>query len=1294
MIKKYGSILIVCFLCLYFLGYTSNASADNPRTLSESNTEEASGHSTDLTGELAAEDWGNWAGQKKRDEEFYYLQTHSRFQTNGKWTGANAAGVYTIRKESLGSEAGQIEKDRYSMILKKLAIVGEGKAASALEMKGFPEMSWLRDRSTGKVYMDISESATDSPDLLIKAANPLLSNGFGNLEPGRSWQAQIPISIGGTGSRRYVKAEFHCNAIGPNGLGIVSVNGDSDKFFINPLSNVSLPVKVNLKLFVVIRAKDRTALVLSTKITAVVKQPNGTNEILEVLSTAILVDTKSNKPVFNNSSLIPKELSIDALDEDQFAPIQLPKWTTVTTASLAAPLVSMATAAEVGDTNPLLATVLLIAKTAVLIDDVIEIVTFAKGFTEGIVEGKGFKESLAKGLDESWSPLTSGGGKLLEAVTGGYVSEEVGETIVSFLKILSPSPISEIKTATKVSVGIKKAVGLSKYHHIISGGKILKAAKAFDAISGILNALDIVYTWWAKDSEKPATSVYEGALYQTDTTHLDDAREVKVVVTRREALDLSRRLARNDVDVFFLADNTGSMSAEIDEVKAKAQAILDALAGNDPRFQNVNMQWGVGRFSDDQIANPGAPGYELLQPITDDKTLVENGINQWNSSWGAYAESSFWAIQQVATDGDGTPRYPPHPSVATGQATGWRDGAAKVIVVFGDEPSHQESINEKELREILEATGAKVSLIDSGDLDGGTSSTSWDGTSGFQLPGAAQEIADGTSGAYILLIDTSQMVDAIMNAVYDAITENVRTGGQLTRIDPSNIWRSRTPSSVTAETPDGGDTFEFTLRHPGQTDSTFSVDMTAGTAVPGKTYLERDSITGGTDMFGADLSSDTLVQFTPGKDFIRFLLGDGAGAEIEGYYGYRLPTTNLPSSGISIFDVSSRSVSPYDNAVYSSDELDTRLSVNWHTGKVFGIDRASPHPRSGVGVFLGTVDETNSKIEGSYMAKTSRFSASDTADMPRYLQDTARGNTNLQLYGEDGPVGVGGTFSVNWYNEAKTPSYASMLMAGFKDDDSPSYTTISDNDTWKGFAVGFIHNRSSGSLTIGTNDDSDDVQMTFKPSSGQFSSSITVNDGSDDYSLSTSDNDSVYVSPQAFGAVKQVSGTPAHIATTTYSGEGCDYLSWGFWSVDSGTSPEKSVFAHSPWIAGQLTPGSQIPTTGTATYNGSAWGQLNDAAGFTSVHGDASLAANFDVRTLAGSFSNMKRADDSAWTDISVNAGWGAANNSITGTTSAPGGLSGTVNGAFFGSAAQEVGGNWTLQGGATQAGGAFTSKK
>jgi len=890
------------------------------------------------------------------------------------------------------------------------------------------------------------------------------------------------------------------------------------------------------------------------------------------------------------------------------------------------------------------------------------------------------------------------GGYVMTAAGLGWIDESKVEAYAEVGGALLKLPVDIVAIAANPHAlwgSSAHLTGASKSATIVLGKLIYANSQIIPQAVSYANLLSSGYRLTSRVFtlfEAEGVTGYAGSFYRSDTSRLDDAREGHLVATKAAALDLSRRLARHDVDVLFLADNTGSMSGIIAAVKTNAQAILNALAGDDLRFADVEINWGVARYVGDPVEGVApTTAYQLIQPITDSKEDVQAGINTWYASGGGdLPEAVFFAIQQAATEGDGIPR---DGSATTGQEVGWRDGAAKVIVVFGDAPSHQSTVNEKELRQVLADNSVTVSFIDTSGLNSGSNSDRWDATRGTQQYGAAQELADGSQGAYVRLTDVDKVTEAIMNAVYDSITENVRTGGQLVRIDASKIWRSRTASAVTADTPDDGDTFEFTLRYPGQAESMFSVDMTGGTTVPGKAYLERTAIAGGADMFGADLSSDVLVQFTPEKDFVRFMLSDGAAAAVEGYYGYRLPSSALPSSGISVFDVSSRSVSPYDSLSYSSGELDTRLFVNWTTGKVFGIDRASPHPGSGVGIFLGTVDEESREIDGAYTAKTSRYSASEPGIVPRYIEDTRRGNTNLQLYGERQVAGVAGTFSVNWHNEAQTPSYTSMLMAGFKDDDALTYTSVSSGESWQGFAVGIVHDRSNGDMAIATNETPDNVQMTFQPSAGEFAGSIRVSDGANSYSLTTTEDDSAYISPQAFGAVTRA-GAPAHIATTMNGVEEYNYLSWGSWSVDAGTSPEKSIFAHSPWIAGRLTPGNQVPTTGTATYNGSAWGQLNDGTSFTSVAGNAALAADYGTRTLTGSFSNMKRADGSAWTDVGVNASWGSANSQIAGTTSAPGGLTGTVNGAFFGPAAQEVGGNWTLQGGATQAAGVFTGKK
>jgi len=119
-----------------------------------------------------------------------------------------------------------------------------------------------------------------------------------------------------------------------------------------------------------------------------------------------------------------------------------------------------------------------------------------------------------------------------------------------------------------------------------------------------------------------------------------------------------------------------------------------------------------------------------------------------------------------------------------------------------------------------------------------------------------------------------------------------------------------------------------------------------------------------------------------------------------------------------------------------------------------------------------------------------------------------------------------------------------------------------------------------------------------------------------------------------------------------------------------------------------------VPTSGSATYNGRAWGHLNESGNFTTVSGDATLNANFGSRTLNGNFTDMRRADGSSWLNsANVNAGWSGGQNAIHGTVSG-GGMNGNVNGAFFGPNAQEVGGNWTLEGGATKAAGAFAGKR
>jgi hypothetical protein len=95
----------------------------------------------------------------------------------------------------------------------------------------------------------------------------------------------------------------------------------------------------------------------------------------------------------------------------------------------------------------------------------------------------------------------------------------------------------------------------------------------------------------------------------------------------------------------------------------------------------------------------------------------------------------------------------------------------------------------------------------------------------------------------------------------------------------------------------------------------------------------------------------------------------------------------------------------------------------------------------------------------------------------------------------------------------------------------------------------------------------------------------------------------------------------------------CKFVQWGFFSWDtlllSSGSLTRTQGHINPWVAGELPELNTLPTTGTATYNGHAVGNVRDHAGnryiaagsytqswnFATRNGSATIA-NFDGRTL------------------------------------------------------------------------------
>ena len=224
------------------------------------------------------------------------------------------------------------------------------------------------------------------------------------------------------------------------------------------------------------------------------------------------------------------------------------------------------------------------------------------------------------------------------------------------------------------------------------------------------------------------------------------------------------------VDVFFLADNTGSMGTSLANIKASASSILTTASGLG------NVAFGVGSYKD--IGDDFE--FKINQNITTNTALVTAGINSWVASGGNdQAESALQALKNVAT------------------TAAWRAGAAKIIVWFGDNPSHDPagSLGTTQAQAIAALTGnnVKVEAVSLSDTSG--SRVGLDAAVSGQAPaGQATAITSATSGQLFSGINDAGIVDAINDAINAAIT-TYKTVSLDTSEVPAGVGVSVTPGS-------------------------------------------------------------------------------------------------------------------------------------------------------------------------------------------------------------------------------------------------------------------------------------------------------------------------------------------------------------------------------------------------------------------------------------------------------------------------------------------------------------------
>ncbi len=173
-----------------------------------------------------------------------------------------------------------------------------------------------------------------------------------------------------------------------------------------------------------------------------------------------------------------------------------------------------------------------------------------------------------------------------------------------------------------------------------------------------------------------------------------------------------------NVDLFFLADNTGSMGGIVNNAKAGAGAILEGFGDG--------FEFGVGRYLGDPSESgvTAATAYTRQLDMTTDKASVQTAINGWFASGGGdLPEANFFALKQVS------------------ETTSWRLGAQRIVVWFGDATSHTRTVTEAETIAALQAAGVRVVAFNSLGSGSGI-----DGTFGGSLNQASKIVA-GAGGS-------------------------------------------------------------------------------------------------------------------------------------------------------------------------------------------------------------------------------------------------------------------------------------------------------------------------------------------------------------------------------------------------------------------------------------------------------------------------------------------------------------------------------------------------------------------
>jgi hypothetical protein len=241
------------------------------------------------------------------------------------------------------------------------------------------------------------------------------------------------------------------------------------------------------------------------------------------------------------------------------------------------------------------------------------------------------------------------------------------------------------------------------------------------------------------------------------------------------------------------------------------------------------------------------------------------------------------------------------------------------------------------------------------------------------------------------------------------------------------------------------------------------------------------------------------------------------------------------------------------------------------------------------------------------------------------------------------------------------------------------------SNTTVGTPVSFSAGPSSTLAVDGTSvQGASDAAATLTLNSSNNFSAISASNSGGSASFNTANGDTLQAGFNGYTTIALNKSQTSLGSFANPSANGFEYQTYGAWGAyGNATTPAYAISVGNP------SPASAIPLTGAVTFTGGATGYYVDVNKFAYVtYSNMVAAVTFENRSVAFSTTNTAVIGGPGAPQISAPAlnmtgtlTYAAGSNAMTGTATTTNGMSGNMNGKFYGPALNEVGGTYAVTG-------------